>query len=96
MAEWLRRWPAKPMCNACVGSNPTSVEVSFVIFFTCFLVRVTEVILCLKLGANSLILFFVQLFVVQLPQLFLGSLAFSVLVTCLSGLLFGEETTIDL
>ena len=27
MAEWLRRWPAKPMRNACVGSNPTSVEI---------------------------------------------------------------------
>ncbi len=25
MAEWLRRWPTNPMCNACVGSNPTSV-----------------------------------------------------------------------
>ena len=25
MAEWLRRWPAKPLCIARVGSNPTGV-----------------------------------------------------------------------
>jgi hypothetical protein len=32
MAEWLRRWPAKPMCNACVGSNPTSVDLFLLLF----------------------------------------------------------------
>ena len=26
LAEWLRRWPAKPMGSPRVGSNPTGVE----------------------------------------------------------------------
>ena len=26
LAEWLRRWPAKPLCSARVGSNPTGDE----------------------------------------------------------------------
>ena len=26
LAEWLRRWPAKPMGSPCVGSNPTGLE----------------------------------------------------------------------
>ena len=35
LAEWLRRWPAKPLCSARVGSNPTGV----VFVFTCLPVR---------------------------------------------------------
>jgi hypothetical protein len=26
LAEWLRRWPAKPLCSARVGSNPSGDE----------------------------------------------------------------------
>ena len=26
VAEWLRRWPAKPLGSARVGSNPTGVD----------------------------------------------------------------------
>ena len=29
LAEWLRRWPAKPLCSARVGSSPSGDEISF-------------------------------------------------------------------
>ena len=35
LAEWLRRWPAKPLCSARVGSNPTGVDA----YWTCVRTR---------------------------------------------------------
>ncbi len=29
LAEWLRRWPAKPLCFAREGSNPSVVVIIF-------------------------------------------------------------------
>jgi hypothetical protein len=55
MAEWLRRWPAKPMCNACVGSNPTSVAkrpvgttfaFAFILSTTFFLLPLVLTVFC--------------------------------------------------
>jgi hypothetical protein len=34
LAEWLRRWPAKPMGYARVGSNPTGVVLFGNYFFS--------------------------------------------------------------
>ena len=31
VAEWLRRWTANPLCSACVGSNPTFVDLAFLV-----------------------------------------------------------------
>ena len=31
VAEWLRRWTANPLCSARVGSNPTFVDVAFLV-----------------------------------------------------------------
>ena len=28
LAEWLRRWPAKPLCIARIGSNPIAVDIN--------------------------------------------------------------------
>lgn len=35
LAEWLRRWPAKPLCYARVGSSPSGCD-SFFCFFVFF------------------------------------------------------------
>ena len=33
LAEWLRRWPAKPLGSARAGSNPAGVDYFFAVFF---------------------------------------------------------------
>ena len=53
LAEWLRRWPAKPLCSARAGSNPAGVATFHMFLSFRLSLLVNESLLSLSLSPVS-------------------------------------------